>query len=248
MKPSRRTPRLLVDVSPRSGQLHIEANDSHYLSSVLRLRAGDEVVAFDARGHEWLTRAATLTRRGGVLEVLAPIEPLPESSLHFTLVQALVKAEAMDLIVQKATELGVTRILPVRTEFSVVKLDSDRAEKRMQHWLKIARSACEQSGRHRPPEIGAPVDLTDCLTELTRSHDVVVVLDPRAPTAAMALPERPASAAAIVGPEGGFGPRDERDLDAARCTRWVLGPRTLRADTAAIAVCVEIQRRWGDLQ
>jgi 16S rRNA (uracil1498-N3)-methyltransferase len=248
MKPARRTPRLLVKSTPRSGQLQIEAADSHYLSSVLRLRPGEEVIAFDMRGHEWLTRAGVLTRRGGTLDVCSTLEPMPESPLHFTLVQALVKAEAMDLIVQKATELGVTQIQPVHTQFSVVKLDADRAGRRVQHWQKVARSACEQSGRHVMPSIAAPIELGACLPSLMQSLDAVLVLDPRAADTTRQLPERIASIAVIIGPEGGFGPGDEQMLDEVDCVRLRLGPRILRADTAAIAACVEVQRRWGDLR
>ncbi|HUQ51003.1 MAG TPA: RsmE family RNA methyltransferase, partial [Gammaproteobacteria bacterium] len=160
--------------------------------------------------------------------------------------QALPKSDAMDLIVQKATELGVRALVPVYTEFSVVKLDEERTARRVDHWRKIAQSACEQCGRHRPPSIEPPATLVDAFAALPAGV-ARVALDPKAEHAfgSQALPE-PALIVA-VGPEGGFGPADWRRLDAAEFARMTLGRRVLRAETAALAVCAIAQSRWGDL-
>jgi len=104
------------------GQLALAPEEAHYLATVLRLRTGDAVTAFNGRGMEWTTRVTGLTRRAGLLEVLETLPPLAESRLDLTLAQAIVKSEAMDAIVQKATELGVTRIAPIVTEYCVVRL------------------------------------------------------------------------------------------------------------------------------
>ena len=104
------------------------------------------------------------------LQIGAALEPLPESPLELSLIQLLAKAEAMDLIVQKTTELGVRTVIPVVTEFSVVKLDGERRARRVKHWQKIARSACEQSGRHCPPVVCQPQSLASGLAGISTEH------------------------------------------------------------------------------
>jgi 16S rRNA (uracil1498-N3)-methyltransferase len=245
MRSTQRSVRIFLDNKPTDGQLALAPEEAHYLATVLRLRAGDAVTAFNGAGMEWNTRVTGLTRRAGLLEVLDTVQPLAEPQLQLTLVQAVVKSEAMDTIVQKATELGVARIAPVICEYCVVRLDEQRIAKRLAHWTRIARSACEQSGRHLPPEILEPVPLQQ---HLDAEAAMRMVLDPRADSDARAsLPQAATAVEVIVGPEGGFGPRDEPLLDRAGTRRIQFGPRTLRADTAAITACVWAQERWGDL-
>ncbi|MGD8808070.1 MAG: 16S rRNA (uracil(1498)-N(3))-methyltransferase [Gammaproteobacteria bacterium] len=247
MRSAQRSVRIYLNSSPADGQLALEPAEAHYLATVLRLRAGDEVTAFNGRGVEWNTRVRGLTRRAGLLEVLDTRSPLAESNLQLTLVQGVVKSEAMDTIVQKATELGVSRIVPVVTEYCVVRLDEDRSARRLAHWQRVARSACEQSGRHRPPEITSPISFEDYL-DRSAAGGLRLMLDPRG--RADTLHELPTAAAAvdvIVGPEGGFGPRDEALVTDGAILRLRFGPRVLRADTAAISVCAFAQQRWGDL-
>lgn len=246
MRQSRRAARLFMEASADGNRLSLTESEAHYLTNVLRLRVGDSVVAFDGRGQEWRATIQTLNRRRAVLEIIESMPPLAESALDLTLVQALVKSEAMDSIIQKATELGVATIRPAIAEFCVVRLDERRLARRLEHWQRIARSACEQSGRHKPPEIEVPAKLATCLSAAAMS-DVTIVLDPEVEEAPM-LPTRVASAVVIVGPEGGFGPSDEALLATVRCHRLRLGRRVLRADTAAITVCALAQQRWGDLR
>lgn len=246
MRQSRRAARLFTETSTEGASLPLTEGEAHYVSNVLRLRVGDSVVAFNGRGQEWRTTIETLNRRRAVLKIIESISPRAESALKLTLVQALVKSEAMDSIVQKATELGVTTIRPAITDFSVVRLDEARLARRLGHWQRIARSACEQSGRHTPPEILPPAGLATCLGAGATS-DVTILLDPSAEMQA-SLPTRATSAFVVVGPEGGFGPGDAAVLETVRCERLRLGNRVLRADTAAITICALAQQRWGDLR
>jgi len=247
MRSAQRSVRIYLNGSPTDGQLALDAAEAHYLATVLRLRAGDEVTAFNGRGVEWNTRVTGLTRRAGLLEVVETLTPLAESRLELTLVQAIVKSEAMDTIIQKATELGVSRIAPIITEYCVVRLDAERIAKRLAHWERIARSACEQSGRHLPPEILEPIAFEDYLSG-TGTGGPRLMLDPYASTDAMTrLPARIPTVDIIIGPEGGFGPRDEAIASQYEIYRLRFGPRVLRADTAAIAACAFAQQRWGDL-
>ena len=242
-----RSPRLYIERELDGTSLALDESESHYLGHVLRLKRGDPLVVFNGRGAEREASVETLQKRGATLELKALRAPLPESPLELTLVQALPKADAMDLIVQKATELGLRALIPVYTEFSVVKLDAERSERRVDHWRKIARSACEQSGRHTPPRIDGPAPLAAALEGLPAASERLA-LEPSVP---QALGERaPPKGGLIVavGPEGGFGATDWRRLEAARFARVGLGPRVLRAETAAFAVCAIAQSLWGDLQ
>ena len=125
-----------------AAEVSLTENQAHYLRHVLRLKLGDSVVVFNGAGKEYSAIVDTLSRDRAVLRLETELQPLPESSLEIMLVQSLVKNDAMDMIIQKATELGVHRIIPVATEFSVVKLDNDRATRRVAHWQKIAASSC----------------------------------------------------------------------------------------------------------
>jgi 16S rRNA (uracil1498-N3)-methyltransferase len=240
-----RLPRLFVERELDGNSVTLDERESHYLGRVLRLAPGDELVAFNGRGVERIATIGSIQRRGAVLELRAALAPLTESPLDLTLLLALPKSDAMDLVVQKATELGVRTLAPAFTEFSVVRLDAERSERRIDHWRKIARSACEQCGRHRPPTIAAPLPLNEALAALPAAG-ARFALDPAADRA---LDEQAAPTAGLivaVGPEGGFGTSDWRRLDAAQFTRVALGRRTLRAETAAMAACAVAQSLWGD--
>ena len=241
----RRVPRLFLERDLSGDTLTLDEREAHYLGHVLRLKRGDELVAFNGLGTERLASVGTLQRRGAELELRATVDALPASSLELTLVQALPKSDAMDLIVQKATELGAHAIVPVHTEFSVVKLDAERAGRRVEHWRRIAQSACEQCGRHVPPAIREPGPLAEALDTVAADARLALDLDARARLGDVAAPAQ--RVAVAVGPEGGFGPSDWRRLDAARFARVGLGPRVLRAETAALAVCAVAQSLWGDI-
>jgi 16S rRNA (uracil1498-N3)-methyltransferase len=242
----RRVPRLFLERDLSGDRLVLDETEAHYLARVLRLQRGDAVVLFDGKGTEREASVAAVQRRGTELELKATLAPLPASRLNLTLVQALPKSDAMDWIVQKATELGVRTIVPVYSEFSVVKLDGERAQRRADHWRKIAQSACEQCGRHEPPAIHAVDTLLSSLGSLPEC-DARLAFDLDAGARLAASAQSPATVIAAIGPEGGFGSSDWRRLDAAAFSRVWLGPRVLRAETAAVAACAVTQSLWGDL-
>ncbi len=242
----RRVTRLFVERDLGGDTLPLDENEAHYLGHVLRLQRGDALVAFNGRGEERHALVNALQRRGALLELRAAHDALPESPLELTLVQALPKADAMDLIVQKATELGARTIVPVYTEFSVVRLDGDRSDRRVLHWRRVAQSACEQCGRHSPPDIRAPADLAEALGHLDDAA-LRLALDPSAAQPFAAAPHPVSGLVVAIGPEGGFGASDWRSLDAARFTHVTLGPRVLRAETATVTAAAIAQAQWGDL-
>ena len=244
-----RVPRLFVEGNLERPVVALPGRQAHYLRHVLRLRSGSNVVVFDGRGSECMAEIETLTRDGAELRIVSKRARVPDPQLDLTLVQGIAKSDAMDLIVQKATELGVRAIAPVITEYSVVKIDAQRIRRRVEHWQRIAYSACEQSGRHTPPLILEPQPLEHGLDTLARTG-TRLVLDPEAETAFADLAsakDRAETVRILIGPEGGMSERDFLLAERAGFCRARLGPRILRVETAAIAACALAQAHWGDL-
>jgi 16S rRNA (uracil1498-N3)-methyltransferase len=238
--------RLYLDQDLSADSIGLSEREARYLGSVLRLKPGDRVRAFNGRGQEREAAVRLLARRHAELTLLETLPPLPESELELTLIQALAKAEAMDLIVQKATELGVRSIAPVLTDFSVARPDAERAARRLEHWTRIAQSACEQCGRHRPTGIRPIAPLEACLESLP-GDAVKLVLDPAAEARLAPSSRASAEVFLLIGPEGGFSPGDLALIGAHRFPPARLGPRILRTETAAIVACGLLQSLWGDL-
>ena len=216
-----------------------------HLLRVLRLRLGDECVLFNGDGHDYRARITALGKREATAAVLdaAPVEN--ESALRITLLQGIARGEKMDWILQKATELGIARIVPVTSERSEVKLDAQRADKRLAHWRGIVVAACEQSGRARLPEVAAPQALA---AAAALRDGPGFLLDPFAEASLTSLPGDPPLACTIaIGPEGGWSPRDRSQLVEAGFAGLRLGPRVLRTETAGIAAIAVLQARFGDL-
>ena len=143
-------------------ELTLGKESARYLGRVLRLHPGDTIHVFNGDDGEWTATISRFVKDRVTLLVRDAVEESSESELKIRLVQGISRGERMDFVVQKATELGVSRISPVLTAHGVVKLDSRRAEKRRSHWQRVAESACEQSGRVRPPTIDSPLALKSC--------------------------------------------------------------------------------------
>ncbi|MCZ8129798.1 MAG: 16S rRNA (uracil(1498)-N(3))-methyltransferase [Steroidobacteraceae bacterium] len=221
-----------------------------HLVRVLRLRAGDRLAVFDGAGRE---HDATLAQvRGDRVDVVlgAPRAAAAESPLAITLVQGISRGERMDYAIQKATELGVRRIVPVFAERSVVRLDASQAERKLEHWRGVATSACEQCGRARLPELLPPRRYLEYLAEArppAEASHVRLVLAPEGTHAARDLPERLDAAELLVGPEGGLTTEEESLALARGFVGLRLGPRILRTETAAAAAIAVLQALRGDL-
>ena len=218
-----------------------------HLVRVLRLREGDECVLFNGDGNDYRARIVSAGKREAVARILSASPVDNESPLRITLVQGIARGEKMDLILQKATELGVVGFIPVLAERTEVKLDAERTGKRMAHWRSVIVSACEQSGRTRVPELVQPVALGQIATQLA-DDAVKFTLDPVGDLALATLAAPVAHSVAIaIGPEGGWSPRDREILRAAGFTGLRLGPRILRTETAGLAAIAALQSRFGDL-
>ena len=242
-----RLTRVYVDAPLAAGErVILEGNAASHVTRVLRLRVGEALTLFNGAGGEYA--ASIDATRGGRLTVAVgePRAVERESPLTLTLAQGVSRGERMDLVVQKATELGVSGIVPLFTERSVVRLGAQQAERKLNHWRAIAIAACEQSGRNRLPAIAAPVPLKDFLRSGS-DGSARLLLSPGA-TATLGDVPRPLSAVTVlIGPEGGLTQAEEAAALAAGFTRIRLGPRVLRTETAALTALALLQREYGDL-
>jgi 16S rRNA (uracil1498-N3)-methyltransferase len=243
-----RTIRIHVDAPLASGsEVTLPPQAGEHVARVLRLETGAPVVLFS--GHDGMEYDATLAsvgKRDVVAAIGAGRAVTNESPLSLTLAQGVARGEKMDLIVQKATELGIAHIVPILTERSEVKLDAARGEKRLAHWRAVAASACEQSGRARVPSIAPAVPLAAWLASLEQGGPLRLALLPEGTTRPSELGAIDAAILAI-GPEGGFGERDRAALAAAGFTGLRLGPRILRTETAGLAAIAALQALYGDI-
>jgi len=228
--------------------LQLDADQARYLSRVLRLRVGDRLTVFDGLGSEYLASITSIGKSAATLLVIEEAATTTESDLKVHLVQGVSRGERMDFVVQKATELGVKRITPVLTEFGVVKLDATRAEKRREHWQKVAASACEQCGRVRLPLIDAPLPLKHWFGSKPEQIDTELILKPGAATPLTRIEVPKTKVCVLIGPEGGFSDGEFEDAAIAGFQPVSLGPRVLRTETAAVATLAVLQSLWGDLR
>lgn len=243
-----RTIRIHVDQPLSTGlELGLPAQAGEHVARVLRLTAGDAITLFNGDGHDYPALIQSVGKRDVIVQVQAAHLVGNESPLSLTLAQGVARGEKMDLIMQKATELGVARIVPLLTERSEVKLDASRAEKRLVHWRAVVASACEQSGRARVPDVCAALPLETWLRGLTDDGTLRLALLPEGTQRAADLRFTAAGGLLVVGPEGGLGVRDTQALADAGFAGLRLGPRILRTETAGLAAIAALQALHGDV-
>lgn len=229
-------------------EIELDGDRARYLGTVLRMHVGDGLIVFNGEGPEWPATVTRIGRNSVGLTLGESVEAGTESPLKIHLVQAISRGERMDFIVQKATELGVKRITPVLTEYGIVKLNAERAQKRRDHWQKIAASACEQSGRTRLPLIDTPLPLKNWFGNKPARVDAELILRPGSTLALAALSAPKTKVCVLIGPDGGFSDIEYEDAEIAGFTPMSLGPRILRTESAAIATLAILQSLWGDLR
>jgi 16S rRNA (uracil1498-N3)-methyltransferase len=229
------------------GRRHTLAGDAaNHIARVLRLESGDPLTVFDGRGGEYAARIEAIRKDAVIIELQERSAANRESPLLLTLAQGVSRGERMDWVVQKATELGVTGIVPLLTERTVVKLDARQSERKLAHWQGIAVAACEQSGRDRIPDIAAAVGLHEFLRGIDQRAARLLL----SPTGAQRVDDLQAPEGGIIvliGPEGGLAESEQRAALAAGFVAVRLGPRVLRTETAAVAALTLLQHRFGDL-
>ncbi|MBI1734777.1 MAG: 16S rRNA (uracil(1498)-N(3))-methyltransferase [Candidatus Rokubacteria bacterium] len=233
------------------GRVTFDRDETHHLARVLRLRAGDTVIASSGDGRDHTIRLETLgeTATGTVIATSARAA---ESPLELTLVQGVPKGDKMEAIVRMATELGVARIAPALTERTIVRLDAARWRERARRWQRVAKEATKQCGRAVVPDVEMPRPLDECLDALGEASRATLSLcvwegatAPLAPILDGAAGVR--RARVVVGPEGGLA---TAEVEAARAHGYAvasLGPRVLRTETAGPVILAILQERLGDL-
>ncbi len=234
-------PRLFVDVEFAEQQpLTLNAERSHYLCRVLRLRAHAEVSVFNGDGSAWSARIEQADSRNCRLMIYARqlAESAPICKLH--LAQALLKGDRQDYVLQKATELGATDIWLLRTEHTEARVRPDRMVSRREHWHRVLQSACEQCGRLRPPALHAPTTLEELWPGLEDA--ICYILQPGSPI--LTSPTEPTDTALIIGPEGGFSEPELRAAAAHGAIAAGIGELVLRADTAPQAALTIVRHGW----
>ena len=242
-----RIPRMFYDGILEVGRsVDLDKEQVHYLGRVLRLKPERQLVLFNGLGGEYLCQISNLDTKQGVISVLVFQDPHTESPLNICLALGLSKGYKFDWAIQKATELGVTSIQPLTSQRTEVRLVGDRLEKKLCHWQGVIRSATEQSGRTRVPDLLAPLSISEYLGK--DEAKCKLLLDPEA---SVSLSENEqllrgaSSVSLVVGPEGGL---DEQEIGLAKSQGYLcthMGPRVMRTETAPIAALAVIQSHVG---
>jgi len=212
--------------------------------AVLRLRRGDAVVVFNGEGGEFSAELTRVSRRDARAHVISRQTSERESPLVIALAQCVSSGDRMDATLQKSTELGVSRIVPITSERSVVRLSSDRADRRVAHWRNVVIAACEQCGRNRVPEVAAIIDFDGFLGQAA-ADGLRLLLAPDADRDLKRL-EPPGKVTLLVGPEGGLAPEERQRAERRGFVPVRFGPRVLRTETAPLAAIAAMQALWGD--
>lgn len=241
-----RTPRVYVAGILTTGEtLPLPEAQSHYLNKVLRMDAGRPLLAFNGDGREYSARITQVGKRCVEIQVLDSQETHRESPLQTHLAIGISRGERMDWVLQKATELGVSKITPLFTERTEVRLQGERLEKKMEHWRQIIISACEQCQRNVLPQLAGTQEFGEFLS--TENPGLKLVLHHRSEQSLKQL-SAPSAVTLLIGPEGGLSELEiNMALNNFHYTPLTLGPRVLRTETAPVAALTSVQLLWGDL-
>lgn len=229
-------------------RLALPATAANHVARALRLGQGDLVTLFDGRGGEYSARLVAIDKARVEVELLGFSAVDRESSLRIRLVQCLQGGDKMDFTIQKAVELGVDEIIPVISRRSVVRLDGERAAKRVEHWRSVVVAASEQCGRNVLARVADIESFDRWLARPPRDEARRLLLSPHAEaTVASVLADVPANGVELlIGPEGGLAPEEAELALARNFCKLRLGPRVLRTETAGLAAIAALHAHWGD--
>jgi 16S rRNA (uracil1498-N3)-methyltransferase len=241
-------PRVYIPPERITGeQIALQSREARYILAVLRLGPGDEVTVFDGAGNEYRTELAEGDEGGMYLAIQEKLRPERESPLQITLGQALLKGERMKFVIQKATELGAARIIPVVTSRTIPLVEGERESLRIERWQRIAQEAAKQSGRTMVPQIETIQEFPDFLAKSAGARVMLWEGEPAPLREVVKKINAQAGITLLIGPEGGFA---EEEVTAAQAQGFLvagLGQRVLRAETATLSVLTIIQHLFGDL-
>ncbi len=241
-----RIPRIFSDqLLELESESELDTSASHYVATVLRMDAGRELVIFNGQGGEYSGRLTKVSKKSVHFVLDKFIPENKQSPLISELAISVSRGERMDWLIQKATELGVTKITPIISERTEVKLSGERGEKKLNHWRQVIISACEQCQRNILPTLNPIISLSDYLG--STQHDLKLILHTNNNALNFNNIEKPRDVTFLVGPEGGFSETEFAICQQKSFLAWQLGPRILRTETAPIAALSLLQHRWGDI-
>ena len=229
--------------------INITGQDFNHIKNVLRLKVGDNIIVSNGKEIEFDTKIVNFTNNSVEAEILNQHSTQNEPSVKITLFQGLPKSDRMELIIQKAVEIGIYQIVPVLTERVVVKVDEKNAKKKTERWEKIAEQASKQSGRNIIPEVSTPIAYKDAIRML-ETYDLIVIFYEKEQNKTLKellnnLDKKPNNIAIFIGPEGGFS---ESEIELVKQFNLAtLGPRILRTETAGLISTAVILYHMGDL-
>lgn len=240
--------RFHVPEAAPGGRVSLPEWSAHHAREVLRLRAGDVIRVFDGRGAEFEATLDRVTRSEVHARVGTAVIPRPESPLRISLALSPLKGDRMELVVQKATELGVVAIRPVITVRTDAAARPALRGTRQERWDRVASGAAEQCGRATVPDVASTIPLAHLVAEPFNGRRVLLLETPGQPLLGSIFQEAPRDLLLLVGPAGGFESSEVDELLGAGFRAAALGPRVLRSETAAVAAVTVAQAAWGDLR
>ncbi len=239
-----RIPRIFTEQALITGELlQLEEAASHHLSKVLRMQAGRELILFNGAGGEFAAVIQEVSKKSVTVAIAEHLADNRESPLQLELAIGISRGERFEWVLQKATELGVTKITPLITERTEVKVGGERQEKLIDRWQQIIISACEQCQRNLLPELSTPIQIADWLN--TVNSDLRFVLHHR-DSKTLPAEQKPQSVSLLIGPEGGLSESEIAQAQTKSFSALTLGPRVLRTETAPVAAISLVQYLWGD--
>ena len=232
-------------------QIIIDSEDAKHIERVLRLSAGDEITVCDGRGIDYRAVISEINKNSVICDVISSAVCDTEPGVKVTLYQGLPKAAKMDYIIQKTTELGISRIVPVKLSRCVVKLENRAAEKKKtERWQKIAYEAAKQSGRGVIPEVAMPMSFDAAVSEMLTADMAFAPYECETQTRLSSVIDSGKAAksvALMIGPEGGYDITEADKLKAAGIRTITLGRRILRTETAGEAVLAMLMYGMGEI-
>ncbi len=224
----------------------VENEQAHYILTVLRLKAGFSLVVFNGEGGQYQATITALGPKKTLTLAIGQFQPINyESPLLTSLALGISRGERMDYAIQKAVELGVSQIIPLFTEYCVIKLNTLQAQRRLRHWQRIAEHACEQCGRTVVPQVDMPTNLSDWLQQSLQGCKLLFHPDQSQTLDQIEFDNQHIQL--LIGPEGGFSKTEYRQAVKSEFQPVSIGMRILRSETAVVAALTSIQRQWGDM-
>ena len=241
----------IENIELNDGLCNIPEKEARHMTKVLRMKQGDCFILMDGTGNRYESELENINRHEVTARIIRELPRPASSPVSINICQAILKPQKMDYMIEKTSELGISRIIPFYSKRTVIKLDEKQAENKVRRWTEITRSASKQSGRLAPAGVTAPVQFNMLLEILNEINGLKVLLwegeDETSLKETLNSHEISEYFTGIIGPEGGFSEKEAAMLREAGIIPVSLGSRILRAETAAIALTAIIQYEWGDM-